>query len=122
MKTVAVIGASSDRTKFGNKAVRAFAAAGYRVVPIHPQQADIEGLRTYRSVLDVPGIIHMATLYVPPSVGEGLLDELAAKGIVEVWVNPGTESDTLIARAQALGLQPIQACSITGLGLSPGQF
>ena len=52
-KTVAVIGASADRRKFGNKAVRAFRAAGWRVFPVNPREADIEGLETFASVADI---------------------------------------------------------------------
>jgi predicted CoA-binding protein len=122
MKTVAIIGASNDRRKFGNKALRAFTAAGYRAIPITPRHATIEGMRAYASVLDYPGIFDMATVYVPPAVGETLLEGLAKKGISEVWFNPGSESDALIARARLLGLNPIQACSIIGIGQSPSQF
>jgi predicted CoA-binding protein len=70
-------------------------------------------------VLDVPGRIDMATLYVPPHIGELLIDEIARKHIPEVWVNPGAESDALIARARALQIQPIVACSIIGIGQNP---
>ena len=63
-KVVAVIGASSDRNKFGNRAVRAFQAQGYTVVPINPHEADVEGLKTYPTVLDYPGTIDMAS--APP--------------------------------------------------------
>ena len=59
-KTVAVIGASSNRRKFGNKALRAFEHRGYTVIPINPNEAEVEGHRTYPSVLDVPGHIDMA--------------------------------------------------------------
>lgn len=119
-RTVAVVGASSDRAKFGNKAVRAFAAEGYTVIPINPHEAEVEGLRAYRSVLDVPGPIDLATLYVPPEVGERLLADLAAKAIPEIWVNPGAESDSLLAEAERRGLTLIVACSIVGIGASPG--
>jgi len=122
MKVVAVIGASGDRRKFGNKAVRAFAEAGYSVIPITPHHAEVEGFKAYPSVLDVPGAIEMATLYVPASIGEQLVDEIAQKGIPEIWVNPGAESDALIARFRARGLRPIEACSIVGIGLSPARF
>ena len=60
MKSVAVIGASRHRQKFGNKALRAFEHQGYRVIPIHPTASEVEGHRAYRSVLDVPGEIDMA--------------------------------------------------------------
>lgn len=122
MKTVAVIGASSNRSKYGNIAVRAFRQAGYNVIPINPNEADVEGLRTYASVLDVPDAIDMATVYVPPDIGERLMEEIAKKGIPEVWLNPGAGSRQLLAKARALGLKPIEACSIVGIGLSPSQF
>src|SRR6266545_1764747 len=121
-KIVAVIGASSNRNKFGNRALRAFRQQGYTVIPINPNEPEVEGLRTYASVLDVPGTIDMASFYVPPDVGERVIDEVAKKGIPEVWFNPGAESDALIARARALKLEPIVACSIVAIGQNPYQF
>lgn len=122
MKTVAIIGASSDRRKFGNKALRAFRDKGYRVVPINPHDREVEGLRTYASILDVPEPVDLATFYVPPDVGERIIAEVAQKGVGEVWFNPGSESDALVARARALGLQPILTCSIIGIGQNPYSF
>ncbi len=121
-RVVAVIGASSDRTKFGNKAVRAFLNHGDRVVPINPKEAEVEGLRAYRSVLDVPDAIDMATFYVPPAVGEAVIEEVARKGIREVWLNPGADSEALAAKARALDIHAIRACSIVGIGDSPGRY
>ena len=118
-KTVAVIGASNDRRKFGNRAVRAFLQQGYTVIPINPGEREIEGLPAYASVLDVPVAIDMASFYVPPEIGEALLEEMARKKIPEVWLNPGSESDELIARARALSIQPIVACSIVAIGENP---
>ena len=116
---MAVIGASNDRRKFGNRAVRAYKLRGYTVVPINPHETEVEGLRAYASVLDVPGPIEMASFYVPPEVGERVIEEIARKEIPEVWLNPGAESDALIARARALEIQPIIACSIVALGQDP---
>lgn len=121
-KVVAVIGASSDPRKFGNRAVRAFRQQGHTVIPINPHQSSIEGLAVYRSVLDVPGPIDMATFYVPPKIGETLIAEMAQKGIHEVWLNPGAESDELVARARALGVRPIVACSIVAIGEDPHSY
>ena len=118
-KVVAVIGASRNRQKFGNRAVRAFTRQGYTVVPIHPHEPEVEGLRAYGSVLDVPGPIDMASFYVPPAIGEQVIEEIARKGIAEVWLNPGAESDALVARARALSIQPILACSMIAIGQDP---
>ena len=121
-KTVAVVGASSSRGKFGNKALRAFLADGHRVLAINPNETEVEGLKTYPSVLDVPGPIDMATVYVQPEVTLRLLDEFQRKGIAEIWVNPGAEDDELMAEARRRGLNVIFACSIVGIGRSPSQF
>ena len=118
-KVVAVIGASSDRNKFGNRAVRAFRQQGYTVVPINPHEVEVEGLKSYRSVLDVPGTIDMASFYLPPEIGLQVIDEVARKGIAEVWLNPGAESEALVARARELHIQPIVACSIIAIGENP---
>jgi hypothetical protein len=122
MKTVAVIGASPHRHKFGNKALRAFREAGYRAIPITPHHSEVEGEKTYPSVLDYPDVIDMATMYVPPHIGEQVVESLAKKGIGEVWFNPGADAPNVLARARALGIQPIQACSIIGIGMSPAAF
>jgi predicted CoA-binding protein len=118
-KTVAVVGASSDRHKFGNKALRAFRAEGYRVIPINPNEREIEGMATYASVLDVPERIDMATLYVQPEVGLSLLHEFEQKEIGEIWVNPGADSDELLAEARRRKLNVIAACSIIAIGQNP---
>jgi predicted CoA-binding protein len=114
-KSVAVVGASSDRRKFGNRALRAFQAQGYQVIPINPHERAVEGIAAYRSVLDVPGPVDMVTLYVPPEVGIGLLPEFAQKQVDEVWINPGAESDALLEEARRLQLKVIVACSIVAL-------
>ena len=118
-KVVAVIGASNNRRKFGNRALRAYRDQGYTVVPINPHEAEVEGLKAYASVLDVPGPIDMASFYVPPEIGEEIIGDIARKQIAEVWLNPGAESDELIARARALSIKPIVACSIVALGRNP---
>lgn len=121
-KTVAVIGASSNRRKFGNKALRAFEKQGYTVIPINPHEAEIEGHKTYPTVLDYPGPIDMATMYVRAAAGVRVLDDVKKKGIAEVWLNPGADDAIVVARARQLGLNVIQACSIIAIGDTPWRY
>ena len=121
-KTVAVVGASSSRAKFGNKALRAFLAEGHRVLAINPNEAEVEGLKTYASVLDVPEPIDMATVYVQPDVTLRLLEEFQRKGIAEIWVNPGAEDDAVMAEARRRKMNVFFACSIIAIGRNPGDF
>ncbi len=122
MKTVAILGASSDRSKFGNKAVRAFARQGHAVFPINPRETVIEGLAAYRALADLPVRPEQISVYLPPPVLLKLLPEIAAKGCDELWLNPGTESDEVLAEARRLGLNVVQACSIVAEGLSPAEL
>src|SRR6478736_5324204 len=116
MPSVAVIGASNARDKFGNKAVRAFLRQGWTVYPVNPNETEVEGLKAYPSITDIPGPVDRASLYLPPHVGIGVLDAIKQKGVKELYVNPGAESDELMAKAEALGLNTIWACSIVEIG------
>jgi len=119
MKTIAIIGASNDRAKFGNKAVRAFLQQGYEVFPVNPKEEIIEGLRVFKSIAEVPVRPQMISVYLPPPVLLKVLPDIAAKGCDELWLNPGTESDEVITEAERLNLNVVQACSIVGVGVSP---
>jgi hypothetical protein len=119
MKSVIILGASADRNKFGNKALRACQKSGYAVYPVNPRETEIEGARVYKSVSDVPVRPDIVTIYLPPEKLLPLLAGIAAKGCDELWLNPGTESDAVLAEAERLGLNIVQACSIVGLGISP---
>jgi len=121
-KVVAVIGASSNRRRYGNKAVRAFSHKGFTVVPVTPSEAEVEGLKTYPTVLDVPGAIDMATFYVRPAIGLLVIDQVARKGIGEVWLNPGAGSEELERKAASLGIRTVAACSILGIGEDPSRY
>jgi predicted CoA-binding protein len=122
MKRAAVIGASNDRTKYGNKAVRAFQKAGYEVLPINPTEPIVEGLTAYPSINDVPGPIDTVTVYVRPAILVKLLPDIAAKGCRQLYLNPGTSSDTVRAETQRLNLPAIETCSILAIGQSPSDF
>jgi predicted CoA-binding protein len=119
MPSVAVVGASSAPHKFGNKAIRAYLRQGWTVYPVNPNEKTIEGLAVYARVEDLPVGVDRFSLYVPPSVGMTLLEAIKAKQPKEVYLNPGAESDELVARAEALGLEPIIACSIIEIGERP---
>ncbi len=119
---MAIIGASVDRAKYGNKAVRAFVQQGYTVYPVNPKEAAIEGLPAFPSIRDVPVRPQMISVYLPPPVLLKVLPDIAAKGCDELWLNPGTESDEVLAEAERLGLNVVQACSILGVGMEPGEL
>ena len=119
---VAVVGASADRSKMSNKAVRAYASLGYQVYPINPKESQIEGLPAFRTLADLPASADVVTLYLPPAIGLKVLADVAKISPKEFYVNPGAESPELMAEASKLGLDPIYACSIVARGLNTDRF
>lgn len=124
-----MIGASHDREKFGNKAVRAFAKAGFTVIPVNAHcgtdsvtECEIEGLRAYDSVSAIPEPIDLATMYLPPRIGENLVEELFRKNIRRLWINPGAESDLLVEKCRSRGIETALLCSIVAIGENPMDY
>lgn len=121
-RTVAILGASADRGKYGNMSVRAHRDKGYDVYPVNPRGGQIEGLTAYRSLAEIPVRLDRISVYLPPAIGLAVLPEIAAKGCDELFLNPGSDSDEVVAAAEQLGLNPIVACSIVAVGMSPSQL
>jgi uncharacterized protein len=122
MPSIAIIGASRDRKKYGNKALRAFMQGGWTVYPVNSREESIEGVKAFKSLADIPGPVDRVSLYVPPQLGMQLLDEIVQKNPAEFFLNPGSENPELVEAAEQRGLHPIQACSIVNIGLRPDMF
>jgi predicted CoA-binding protein len=121
-RTVAIIGASRDRAKFGNKAVRAHRLRGYEVYPVNPTADEVEGLKCLPSIDAVPTPLDRVSFYVPPDVGLTLIEAVSRKQPKEVYLNPGAESEALIQKAKSLGLNVIVGCSILDIGVDPEEL
>ena len=120
--TIAVLGASTDRHKFGNKCVRAYLAAGYQVIPINLHADEIEGLPVIRSVSGLSADPDRISVYLPPDKTRALIPELARYPGAQVWFNPGSADAQTLEMARAAGIDVRDGCSIVDIGLSPGQF
>lgn len=121
--TVAILGASAERSKYGNKSVRAHLERGYDVFPVNPRGGQIEGLKVYTSLKDIPvDQLDRISVYVPPQIGMKMVGDIAAKPAREVFFNPGSDSAELLEAARQRGIAPIQACSMISVGVTPHAF
>ena len=103
----AVVGASTDRSKFGNQVLRAYLRYNRIVIPINPKESEIEGLQAYAQLSEVSGSIHGLSIVTPPKITETIIEQAGELGIKHVWIQPGAESDTAIDRANKFGMNLI---------------
>ena len=114
----AVVGASTNRAKYGNKILRCYQQHERRAIPINPRATRIEGLEVSPSLSLVSEHIHGVSIITPPHVTEQIMDEVIELGIEHVWIQPGAESTRALERARAAGLNCIAggACLLVVLG------
>ena len=103
----AVVGASRDRAKYGNKVLRSYMQNGRKVYPINPQADEVEGLKAYADLASMPQPVHGVSIVTPPIVTEKVVQMAAALGIEHLWMQPGAESEAAVARAEAHGMNVI---------------
>ena len=113
-----VVGASTDRSKYGNKVLRCYQQHGKEVYPINPKAPEVEGLKAYPSLAALPVEVAAISIITPPPATEQVVREAAAAGVKHVWMQPGAESSEAIRTAEALGLNVIAGgpCLLVVLG------
>lgn len=123
MPSIAIVGASPDRQKFGNKAVRAYLDRGWTVYPVHPREKEVEGVETFPSLETLPEKPDMVTSYVPPKIGLAMVRSMGQLfPDVPLHLNPGSESEELLSAAKAAGIEVTQGCAILNVGAQPSDY
>lgn len=114
----AVVGASSDREKYGNKVLRCYQQHGMEVFPINPRATEIEGLKAYPSLETLPKQVTGISVITPPKITEAVVQEAIRAGVKHIWMQPGADSPAAIAAAEAAGLEIIAGgpCLLVVLG------
>ncbi len=106
-RTWAVVGASDNRAKFGNRIYRVLRERGYTVYPVNPTLATVEGDPAYPDIASLPDGVEVLDIVIPPQRVPPVLDQAKAAGITRIWLQPDAESPEVIAHAAALGLDVI---------------
>jgi predicted CoA-binding protein len=114
----AVVGASKDRGKYGNKVLRCYQQHGREVYAVNPREREIEGAECFASIADLPDDVVALSIITPPPVTERIVREAAARGIGKLWMQPGAESAQAVDTAEELGLSVIAGgpCLLVVLG------
>jgi uncharacterized protein len=113
-----VVGASPRRHKYGNKVLRCYQQNGRRAIPVNPREQEIEGAACVASVLDLPDDVKSISVITPPAVTERIVQHAIRKGIENVWMQPGAESEASVEACRAAGINVIAdgSCVLVVLG------
>jgi predicted CoA-binding protein len=114
----AVVGASGDRQKYGNKVLRCYLQHGLEVYAVNPRRAEVEGRVSYPDLRRVPAKVRGVSLITPPEVAEKVVEDAVAAGVEIVWMQPGAESPAAVEVAERSGLTVIAGgpCLLVALG------
>jgi len=113
-----VVGASVDRSKYGNKVLRCYQMKGLRALPVNPREREVEGVACVASVSDLPVEVSSISVITPPAVTERVVDEAVLKGVKNIWMQPGAESQVAIEKCVKAGINVIAdgSCILVVLG------
>lgn len=114
----AVVGASNDRSKYGNKVLRAYLQKGKRAIPVNPKATTVEGIAAVPDLASLSEPVHGVSIITPPEITERIVEEAAKAGVKRLWMQPGAESARAVRRAEELGLSVIAGgpCLLVSLG------
>lgn len=121
-ETFAVVGASADRAKYGNRVLRVYQQNGRKAFPINPKASEIEGEKAYPDLASLPQRPHGISIITPPAVTESIMAQAAALGIEHAWMQPGAESAEAIRIGEEAGMSVIGdgSCLLVVLGFREG--
>jgi predicted CoA-binding protein len=113
-----VVGASTHRHKYGNKVLRCYQQNGRRAIAVNPHETQIEGAPCVASVRDLPDDVKSVSVITPPEVTERIVNDAIRRGIENIWMQPGAESERSIGACKRAGINVIAdgSCVLVVLG------
>ena len=113
-----VVGASTNRQKYGNKVLRCYLQNGRKAIPINPNEPEIEGIPCAATISDLPPDVESISMITPPDVTAKLVPLALEKGIKNIWMQPGAEHPEAVALCRERGINVIAdgSCVLVVLG------
>lgn len=114
----AVVGASTDRSKYGNMVLRTYLQQNRSVTPVNPRAEEVEGIPAAATLSDIEQPVHGISVITPPAITEQVVQDAISQGIGHIWMQPGAESEAAVSAAEAAGINVIHSgpCLLVVLG------
>jgi len=111
-KRFAVVGATDNPEKYGNRIVKNLKSRGYEVYPVNPRLKELDGLSCYHTLADIPVKVDVVDFVVPPEASEEILKQCLELGLNRIWLQPGSESEKAIAFCHENNLQVVHGVCV----------
>ena len=111
-KKFAVVGATDNPEKYGNQITKNLKSRGYEVFPVNPRLKEVEGLKCYPALADIPVKVDVVDFVVPPKATEEILKQCKDLGLDRIWLQPGSESETAVAYCQNNNLKVVHSVCV----------
>jgi predicted CoA-binding protein len=112
LKKFAIIGATDNKKKYGHQILVNLKNRGYKVYPINPRLSEIEGVKCYSSLRELPEKVDVVDFVVPPQVTETVLRECRELGLSRIWLQPGSESEAAVEFCRENDLQVVHSVCV----------
>jgi predicted CoA-binding protein len=110
-KSIAVVGLSSDPSRPSHGVASYMKSAGYRIVPVNPNEREVLGEKSYARVEDVPGKIEIVDIFRRPEDVPPVVDGAICAGAKVIWMQLGIENAEAGEKARAAGITVVMdAC------------
>jgi uncharacterized protein len=111
-KNIIILGASSRPDKYSYKAVEMLSEHGYNPLPVHPSGIDVNGHKTFKSLVEITDQIHTISVYVNAKISSSLREEILKTSPQRVIFNPGAENQELYEACKSSNIEVENACTL----------
>jgi uncharacterized protein len=109
VKTIAMVGASADPTKFSYGVLRVLHETGYDMIPVNPAETgnEIRGLKCYESLSAIDRPVDMVQIFRTSEAAYEVVGEAIRIGAKVIWMQLGVRNDDAARLAEAAGLKVV---------------
>ena len=111
-KTFAVVGATDNPEKYGNQIFKNLKSRGYEAYPVNPKLKELDGVKCYPSLADIPVKVDVVDFVVPPEVTETIIKDCKRLDLERIWLQPGSESEAAITFCDENNLKVVHSVCV----------
>ena len=111
-KKFALIGLSRDPKKFSRAVFKELTAKGFEIYPVNPNMDDVEGVKCFQQITEVPGDVKSVLFMTPKQSTAGAVEAALNHGFTHIWIQQGAETKEAVEKVKASGASLVYGACI----------